>query len=31
MDICSRENPVMEAAGPGRRVACFAAEKGNPS
>jgi peptide/nickel transport system ATP-binding protein len=28
MGICSRETPVMEWAGPGRRVACFAAEKG---
>ncbi len=28
MDICSRETPAMEWAGPGRRVACFAAEKG---
>ena len=26
-DICRQENPAMERAGPGRRVACFAAPK----
>ncbi len=31
MDICRRENPAMEPSGPGRRVACFAVTRGEPS